>query len=101
MVNSSISLASEPHERRPITDSNVLIAHHPPPPSRALSRLPPRKPPLNGAISDNGGGTGSSYAIIKGDISTLYKDMSYLKSCKLTSPSASPQPLVLAPSFPS
>ncbi len=26
-----------------------------------------------------------SYAIIKEDISTLYKDMSYLKSCKLTS----------------
>ena len=66
-------------------------------PNRPLTLLPlylvrhRRKPPKLRYLppSDNAG-TGSSrgsYAIIKGDISTLYKDMSYLKSCKLTSPS--------------
>ena len=62
--------------KRPLT--LYLVRHRRKPPK--LRYLPP---------SDNAG-TGSSrgsYAIIKGDISTLYKDMSYLKSCKLTSPS--------------
>ena len=65
--------------------------------SITLRRKPP-KPRYLGP-SDNGGGggtgTGGSYAIIKGDISTLYKDMSYLKSCKLTSLSQSPSIFVL------
>ena len=65
-------------------------------PDRPLTLLPlylvrhRRKPPKLRYLppSDNAGtGSRGSYAIIKGDISTLYKDMSYLKSCKLTSPS--------------
>ena len=93
------------HMMRLRTRFGFQCPHRRPPALLSLSITLRRKPPKPRYLgpSDNGGG-GGSYAIIKGDISTLYKDMSYLKSCKLTSPPlylcalwlSSPSPSLLA-----